>query len=162
MTILDTLIIDRTSADLSFYNYLKEKIQLRTATAEEWDLWQELESKAAYNASDLNRIAKAIEYVSGLLADYGCTVKGHPKSDWSQNDIPDSSDMSEFEKAIAKIRDCVPLTDSIEPAPKSLSELTIDQANSLEQMFLETENTLEKISSAYEYCGTVFTNEVDL
>ncbi len=162
MTILDTLITDRSDSDVELYNLLKDKIQQRTATAEEWDLWEATQLKAAYNAHDLNRIASAMDCISKLIADYGYMVKGSPKFDWKEGDIPRTDEIKEFNKAIQSILYNFPPTDSSISPPKSLSNVTIKMANDLEKLFISIPNTLERISFAYEYCGTVFSGEVNI
>lgn len=162
MTILDTLITDRSDSDARLYNLLKDKIQQRTATAEEWSLWETAQLKAAYNACDLNRIAKAIDYISELITSYGCMVNGSPKSDWEQGDIPSPDEIKEFNKAIQSILNSFPPTDPSISPPKAMSNMTIKMANDLEKLFIGIPGTLERISSAYEYCGTVFLGEVNV
>jgi hypothetical protein len=77
MSIIDSLIIDRTSADVSYARQQTLKI-LRSG----WDFLTESEQseylaglKGAYNPSDLNRVTHAMEYLVERIRSYGYTVK---------------------------------------------------------------------------------------
>lgn len=77
MSIIDSLIIDRTSADVSYARQQTLKI-LRSG----WDSLTESEQseylaglKGAYNPSDLNRVTHAMEYLVERLRSYGYAVK---------------------------------------------------------------------------------------
>lgn len=65
MTILDTLITDRTQEDVNFYLDLNEKGygELFPDERTAWDAGL----KGAYDYRDMNRVREAIEYVDGLM-----------------------------------------------------------------------------------------------
>lgn len=76
MSIIDSLIIDRTSADVSYARQQTLKI-LRSG----WDSLTESEQseylaglKGAYNPSDLNRVTHAMEYLVERIRSYGYAV----------------------------------------------------------------------------------------
>lgn len=102
MNILDTLITDRTEADV---------IRVRELNAKGWDGMTETERKewptlkGSYKASDLNRVVEAIEYIDRLMTDakrksvYVPTVISHAEYDgtawkrwndtvWVDSDFP--------------------------------------------------------------------------
>lgn len=69
MTVIDTLITDRTQADETRAEQLAAKgwAAMTTAEREEWLAGP----KGAYNATDLNRVTAAIEYLNDKLSSYG-------------------------------------------------------------------------------------------
>lgn len=70
--ILDTLITDRTQADVNRASALNAKGYDNMTAAEkaEWDS----NLKGSYNASDLNRVGEACDYVANRLHQYGYAV----------------------------------------------------------------------------------------
>ena len=68
MSIIDTLITDRTQADVDARN-----------------------GKGTYNESDLNRVAAAMNYVAGRLESAGYDPHISPKTDWKDDDWVDPS-----------------------------------------------------------------------
>ena len=72
---LDNLIFDRTQADVDRAKYLASLWQngTFTGTTEELAEWAS-ELKGAYNASDLNRVLSAVEYLTDMLYDMGYNV----------------------------------------------------------------------------------------
>ena len=72
MSVIDTLVTDRTEADASRYSELRDKGWAAMTTAEraEWVAGM----KGAYNASDLNRVASAMSYLSQRFASAGYSV----------------------------------------------------------------------------------------
>lgn len=71
------LITDRQASDLSLLDTLRKKIIARTATEAEWAQWN-ADLKAAYNASDLNRVIAAVEYLVDRLTSLGYQVDYTP------------------------------------------------------------------------------------
>lgn len=72
-----TLITDRTQSDVDRVKYLAQRITKGTATdAERAEYLTDL--KGAYNASDLNRVTSAMEYLKRLYDHYGYHVNYTP------------------------------------------------------------------------------------
>lgn len=72
MSILDTLITNRTSADVSRAKDLNKKGFAAMTEAEKAEYLVGL--KGAYNATDINRVGEACEYVANRLHQYGYAV----------------------------------------------------------------------------------------
>lgn len=70
---LDNLIFDRTQSDVSRVQSLTQKMIAGTATEAEKEEWLG-GMKGAYNASDLNRVLSAVEYLTDMLYDMGYNV----------------------------------------------------------------------------------------
>lgn len=68
MTIIDTLIFDRTLDDVLRIKALSETAQTRELTAAETEEWNAAVVRGAYNASDINRIGEAIAFADAYLS----------------------------------------------------------------------------------------------
>ena len=75
--IIDTLITDRTRADVERARYLNSLWDARarrwTGTQAEWDEWN-AGSRGAYCFVDMNRVEEAVAYLIGRLSEAGYTV----------------------------------------------------------------------------------------
>lgn len=73
MSIIDTLITDRTQADVTKLRSLLSKPKVMW-TNEEWSDFLLAKDKGAYNATDLNRVQEAMEYLAERFRGYGYNV----------------------------------------------------------------------------------------
>lgn len=102
MGIIDTLITDRTQSDVTRWRTLHDK-GWAGMTADEKAEWS-AGVKGAYNATDLNRVGEAIEYIADLFGGFGFPMVITPKTDWTINDIPTSQDLEGYLSNVAAIR----------------------------------------------------------
>ena len=72
MSVIDNLITDRTSSDVSRWSELKAKT-LSGMTTEELSEWS-AGMKGAYKYTDLNRVNEALVYLQNRLRGYGYLV----------------------------------------------------------------------------------------
>ena len=181
MSIMDTLITDRTQADVDRLQELTEK-GLENMTSEElaeWfghDVGELLDvnnnllvdsegavllvvtkpgtgHKGAYNASDLNRVGQAILYVAGLYNQYGYNLIVNPKTDWSNTDSPTSSQMQEYLNDIQTIRNAVVAFPTTPDAPKTMESIDWKTANIIEQIMVDIDMILSIIITTFIPCG---------
>lgn len=68
MTIIDTLIFDRTAADTAKLQALEAAAMVRTLTDDELAEWNAAVVRGAYNAEDLNRIGAAAVFADAYLS----------------------------------------------------------------------------------------------
>lgn len=73
MSIIDTLITDRTQADVTKLKSLLSKPKAMW-TQDEWSEFILARDKGAYNATDLNRVQEAMEYLAERFRGYGYNV----------------------------------------------------------------------------------------
>lgn len=126
--------------------------------------------KGAYNYTDLNRVEEAVDYIADELVqapadlqafatslgvawdssfelpydenDYtGLTVK----TDWTDEDIPNVTDMARYLGNLLLIQAALPV---LTVAPSSMNALDYNGANAIEQMLKEVDTTL---ADAVEY-----------
>lgn len=71
---LDNLIFDRTQSDVNRVQSLTQKMIAGTATEAEKEEWLGGKMKGAYNASDLNRVCAAVDYLTGVLTGLGYSI----------------------------------------------------------------------------------------
>lgn len=77
-TIIDTLITDRTQADVERAKYLKSLWDARAhrwmGTEAEWGEWL-TRCRGEYRFTDMNRVTEAVAYLVGRLSEFGYTVE---------------------------------------------------------------------------------------
>lgn len=79
MSIIDTLITDRTAADTAALEALFAKARAGSLTEEEKAILADPTHKGAYNYTDLNRVSTALEYLRGRLNGYGYATPGYQR-----------------------------------------------------------------------------------
>lgn len=75
MSVIDTLITDRTQADVDRARELTKKLNAGTATVEELAEWNIVALKGCYDYADLNRVSEAIQYLDAMLKRNGYISK---------------------------------------------------------------------------------------
>ena len=145
-----SLITDRSISDLTALYALRNKIKSRTATVAEWSEWLD-GSKGSYNATDLNRVGQAIQYLADLLNSYGYSVTISPKTDWTISDIPRESDMTLYLADLEALKAAFYGTVTL---PGSMDNLTPETANDIEKPLLEIETYINRMVAGFRKCGT--------
>lgn len=148
MSVIDTLVTDRTEADASRYSELRDKGWAAMTTAEraEWVAGM----KGAYNASDLNRIASAMAYLSQRFASAGYSVPVSSPTDWANGDIPTKGDMDTYLDDLRRIRAALAVMDTTPSAPGSMDYLTWAKANDIEKILVDVDDLLTKIAGTVD------------
>lgn len=116
--------------------------------------------KGFYNASDLNRVGSAVEFLARRLAEYGVCVAVAPKLDWQMVEIPDRDQMARYLLDVTTLRGALPVTEDTPGLPSDMEELTWEGANAIEQVLVSLDDTLNRIPLGYIYSGEVYTGEV--
>jgi len=97
MSVIDTLIFDRTLQDVERVKTLARKGYANMTTLEKaaWNAGL----KGAYNNSDANRVANACTYLyNKITTDYDYTITAWvvPRSDWNVTDIPTNNSYASY------------------------------------------------------------------
>lgn len=171
MSIIDTLITDRTQADEERVEELAAKGYDAMTDAEkaEWNG----EMKGAYDASDLNRVGSAAKYVGVQLRLHLARLRTAqsnkaiapdtlfslpytlgdieiaPKTGWKEADIPTASQMAAYLRDVRTLRGLLPLPDDLAPLPESMSALEYAGANAIEATLLAV---MDAGDAAYDKC----------
>lgn len=148
-----SLITDRTEADAQRAIYLAglDYSAMTEAEKAEWDS----DLKGAYNASDLNRVESAVEYLAGLLRELPPELQAYAagknvawdaaftppydpadmnpgtKTDWVKSDIPTPADMSRYLGNVKSLKNA--LSYATDPLPDNMDNLTWQGANAIER-----------------------------
>ena len=148
MSVIDTLVTDRTEADVSRYSELRDKgwAEMTTAEKAEWVAGM----KGAYNASDLNRVASAMAYLSQRFASAGYSVPVSSPTDWANGDIPRKDDLDTYLDDLRRIRAALAVMDTTPEAPESMDYLTWAKANDIEKILADVDDLLTKIAGTVD------------
>ena len=156
MSVLDTLITDRTQADADRVAYLNAK-GLANMTVDEQNEWNS-PMKGAYHTRDLNRIGEAINYLvtqlnsahalpTNLCDDLGIawdefwypetwfpgwdTITGVTgKTNWIYTNIPTPAQLAELLANVDTVTGAVTIPRAL---PASMDHLTVQGANEIER-----------------------------
>lgn len=151
-----SLITDRTAADVERAQYLNDLWVAGEflGTDEEYVEWFS-DMKGAYNASDLNRVESAVEYLAKVLRELAAGLKEYAaekdvgwdvifappfdpaninpetKTDWTEKDLPTPEDMERYLNNVELLRTALAFdTDEL---PASMDNLSIQGANAIER-----------------------------
>ena len=113
-----------------------------------------------YNASDLNRVGAAVQYVAERFAAQGYAVAVSPKTDWLASDIPTASELETYRQNIAALRALLAVMPTTPEAPDSMAGLTYTEANDIEQILLDLDALLTNAAAAWYQSGELYAGEV--
>lgn len=144
-----------TNFELTLYYGLLTLITDRTA--------EDVANKTAkgfYNASDLNRVGAAVQYVAERFAAQGYAVTVSPKTDWLASDIPTASELETYRQNIATLRALLAVMPITPEAPDSMAGLTYTEANDIERILLDLDTLLTNAALAWYQSGEIYAGEV--
>ena len=113
-----------------------------------------------YNASDLNRVGAAVQYVAERFAAQGYAVTVSPKADWLASDIPTSSELETYRQNIATLRALLAVMPTTPETPDSMAGLTYTDANDIERILLDLDTLLTNAALAWYQSGEIYAGEV--
>lgn len=149
------LITNRTASDLARVRQLVEEGMTEEQRAE-WNAG----IIGAYNADDLNRVGRAVEYLTEVLAENGYIVHTAAKTDWTSGDYPTAEKMADYIANIRALRTRFAMMATTPAVPDDMDRLTYDEANAIEKILLDLEQLLENMIAAWIYSGEVYSGEV--
>lgn len=150
-TIIDTLVTDRTQADVERVRELATK-GFAAMTAAEQAEWL-AGMKGAYNANDLNRVGAALNYLTARLApNCGTDVTWSAKTDWGATDVITASQAAEYRQQIEDVRNALTYPPGT-PAVPELDRLTYTGANDIERILTLCETLIDNAIKAFWYTG---------
>ena len=154
------LVTDRTQADVTYVQTLAEKIKNGIATEDELAEWNASGLKGSYNASDLNRVGAAMQYVADRLVEFGYAVSIDPKLDWTSGDWPTPETMGTYLADLAELRSKFAMMQTTPTVPEDMEQLTYTEANNIEKILESIDILLTKSAQVWYYSGEVFSEEV--
>lgn len=117
-------------------------------------------SGAFYNASDLNRVGEAMDWLADQLFALGYQCLVSPKTDWTKYDIPLALQMDHYLEDLRTIRGTLTLPDGTPNAPDTMNGLTYTGANNIETILSVTNALMEWMVSIFYYTGDLYAGEV--
>ncbi len=113
-----------------------------------------------YNASDLNRVGQAIQYLANELLARGYEIRVSPKTNWVESDIPLQPQMEHYLEDLRRIRGVLTQPSTTPSAPTDMAQLTYTEANHIESILFTTNRLMDWMDSIYYYAGDLFAGEV--
>lgn len=158
MSVIDTLITDRTYEDVQLWQTLKALgwAGMSPAQQAQWSAGL----KGAYNATDLNRVQEAMEYLAGVFASYGYAVSLQPMPTWSVGEIPNEEQMAAYLANVTALRAVLDMPSTTPAVPTDMALLTYIEANNIEQILTDIDQLLTNAAAAWYYSGDLFSGEV--
>lgn len=155
----DSLIYDRTAADVSRVKSLTKKMIQGTVTEAERAEWLSCRMKGAWNYTDLNRIEEWTDYLAGVLCGYGYTVTIVPGRTWQAADTLTRKDVDRMRSNINALQAGFY---SLPDWREILFETTMDvgQTNALEWDLHALYVWLGRMVAVFRYAGEICAGEV--
>lgn len=116
--------------------------------------------KGFYNATDLNRVGAAVEYVAGRFQTLGYDCQVSVKKDWSDSDTPTASQMETYRQNIATLRRQIAVMQSTPETPETIRQLNYIRANNIEQILMDLDQLITNIKKSWYFSGEIYAGEV--
>lgn len=150
-TIIVTLVTNRTQADVERVRELAAK-GFAAMTADEQAEWL-AGMKGTYNASDMNRVGTALNYLAARLSSIcGRSIAWTAKTDWAVTDIPAASQAETYRRQIQDIRDALVYPAGTPDVPQ-LARLTYTGANDIERILALCEDLIVNVAKSFRHTG---------
>lgn len=173
MSVIDTLIYDRSQADVADVIAMKKKILeggLSSLTTTEKSAYM-AGMKGAYNYTDMNRVGEATKYVAERMTALPAIIKAYReakgvadadmfdvpydpsdiavtgKSTWTMSDIPTSNDLTTYLSDIRLLKSKVTLPPTVPSLPVNMAYLTVSGANAIEQTLAAIDTAVTDLDS---------------
>lgn len=153
MSVIETLIYDRTAFDVNRMSVLAEKIKAGTAISDEVSEYI-TSPRGAYSYTDMNRVGQAINYLVAEVKKSGISIDLTAKTDWKQTDIPTREQLQGYLDNVSVIRGVISVPATVPKVPTKIwaSEgqqdgLTYDKANAIEQILVDLDTLLKSMLS---------------
>ena len=137
MSIIGTLITDRTQADVDARN-----------------------EKGTYGAGDLNRVGAAMNYVSERLKEAGYDPHISPKTGWEDDEWVDPAAQTVYLGYLAELRSQFAMMQTTPPVPPDMEKLTYQEANDIEQILTDIDRLITNMTFSWMYSGDIYSGEV--
>lgn len=157
---LEHLITDRTQADFERWRTLRDKGFANMTDAEREEFSGDM--KGAYNASDLNRVGAALNYLRGRLTGAGY-LRGDEftaRATWAVGEIPTGEQLTYYLKAVETIRAAMSRKETTPQTPADIGALDIQGANDIESILLDIEELINNMLAARHFLGELYSGEI--
>lgn len=154
---MPTYVMDRTQSDVDLVLRLSALGYDNMSEAEKalWDAGL----KGAYNATDLNRVGNALNYIKERLNAAGFNITWTANEEWSYADIPSVAQMMAYIGYVTDIRNALTML-TTPPVPDDMQGLTYVEANNIEKILYDCDALISLMIQAYYYSGEIYSGEV--
>ena len=137
------LVTDRAAADLNEIKRLSG-LGLTSWSADDKAAWNAINSKGAYNVTDVLRVIGAMSYLVTQLNAAGFNISIQSSAaGWTEGaDRPVVSLMNNYLSDLTLIQQALDLPSTSPDLPESINYLTLRRANAIEQMLLDVDALL--------------------
>lgn len=116
--------------------------------------------KGFYNASDLNRVGAAVEYIADRFTALGYACPVTVKKDWLTSGAPTQRQMETYRQNIVTLRGQIAVMQSTPEAPASMAGLNYVKANNIEHILLDLDMLLDNLMKSWYFSGELYAGEV--
>lgn len=117
--------------------------------------------KGAYNASDLNRVESAVNYVKDRFAIIGYDALDFLiKNTWSKNEFLESEDAERYLGNVKKLREQFTMPPGTPVVPEDMENFTFEEANDIERILEIIDEYITKIEKQFFYSGDLYGGEL--
>lgn len=157
---LENLITDRTQADFERWRTLRDKGYAKMTAEEKAEFSEDM--KGAYNASDLNRVGEALNYLRDRLTAAGYLFGNEfaAREDWAENEIPTAEQFTAYLKAVEVIRAAMSRYSTTPATPADDGGLDIQGANDIESILLDVDELINKMRAARYFLNDLYSGEI--
>lgn len=152
------LITDRTAADVEHARLLSAKGLENMTSAELEECLSGL--KGAYNASDLNRVESAVQYLVNRMFITGNNPFVDVKTAWTNNEWVTENEATRYLHNIEVLRKAFVAPSNMPEVPQDLNDLTYQDANNIELILEMIDTIITNISKTWYYSGDIYAGEV--
>lgn len=154
---MDSLIYDRTQADVDRAIELNSKYNNGTITAEELTEWDNF-LKGAIDYQTLNRVGEWVEYLSDKLNSYTYLNTTSPKTDWVVTDFMTPQQAITYLQNVRTLMNAINVRITAE-LPTSMNKLTYESANAIEKILYDIDRGITNMEASWKYVGEVISGE---
>lgn len=158
MSIIDELITDRTYEDGLRADYLESKRFQDMTPEEQAEYLSPLRGR--YNASDLNRVQAALEYVSNRLQEEGYILSPYPYWNITVQAWPFPDIVQKYLDVLKEMRSCFSMPASTPAVPRSFENMSYTTANDIEKILYDVDTLLTGAEQSRFCSGDVYSGEV--
>ena len=157
---LENLITDRTQADFERWRTLRDKGFDNMTEEERAEFSGDM--KGAYNASDLNRVGAALNYLRDRLTAAGYLFQSSfsARENWAVGEIPTSEQFTYYLRAVETIRAAMSRKTTTPQTPADVGALDFQGANDIERILLDIEELINKMLAARHFFGDLYSGEI--
>lgn len=152
------LITDRTAQDVQAVMTLIAKGSTNWSE-EERMLWLS-GMKGAYNATDLNRVESAVNYIADRYKIAGIFPVVVTKTTWTMDEFVSNEEAERYLQNIRVLRSRLPMPAGVPEVPADMNKFTYQEANNIEAVLVLIDSIITNIIAAWYYSGEIYCGEV--